>query len=59
MQQELDSNTRTDKDEKVSYAVIMRRLMGSIRDYRGVTIATPLLVLGEVVSRQTSSTRSR
>ncbi len=49
MQQELDSNARTDKDEKVSYAVIMRRLMGSIRDYRGVTIATPLLVLGEVV----------
>ena len=49
MQQELDSNARADKDEKVSYAVIMRRLMGSIRDYRGVTIATPLLVLGEVV----------
>ena len=24
MQQELDSNARTDKDEKVSYAVIMR-----------------------------------
>ena len=33
---------------RVSYGTIIRRLMRSIGDYRAVTIATPLLVLGEV-----------
>ncbi|WP_226371915.1 ABC transporter ATP-binding protein [Thermophilibacter gallinarum] len=33
----------------MTYPQIMRRLMGSIRQYRGAAIATPLLVLGEVV----------
>ncbi|MDO4427949.1 MAG: ABC transporter ATP-binding protein [Atopobiaceae bacterium] len=33
----------------MTYPQIMRRLMGSIRQYRGAAVATPLLVLGEVV----------
>ena len=33
----------------MTYPQIMRRLMGSIRQYKGAAIATPLLVLGEVV----------
>nr|WP_231959118.1 ABC transporter ATP-binding protein [Olsenella timonensis] len=33
----------------MTYPQIMRRLMGSIRQYRGAALATPLLVLGEVV----------
>ena len=37
-----------DKKGRVSYGTIIRRLMRSIGDYRAVTIATPLLVLGEV-----------
>ena len=36
------------KVEKVSYGAIMRNLMKSIRDYKPYTVATPLLVLGEV-----------
>ena len=36
------------KAEKVSYGAIMRNLMKSIRDYKPYTVATPLLVLGEV-----------
>jgi ATP-binding cassette subfamily B multidrug efflux pump len=36
------------KAEKVSYGAIMRQLMKSIRDYKPYTVATPLLVLGEV-----------
>ena len=49
MQQELDATSGVDADEKVSYGKIVKRLMGSIREYRGMTIATPLLVLGEVI----------
>ena len=37
-----------DKKARASYGTIIRRLMRSIGDYRAVTIATPLLVLGEV-----------
>ena len=47
--QELDATASGEAAEKVSYAAIMRKLMESIREYRGVTIATPLLVLGEVI----------
>ena len=47
--QELDATASGKAAEKVSYAAIMRKLMESIREYRGVTIATPLLVLGEVI----------
>ena len=43
MQEELGA-----KSEKVSYGAIMRQLMKSIRDYKPYTVATPLLVLGEV-----------
>ena len=43
MQKELGA-----KAEKVSYGAIMRQLMKSIRDYKPYTVATPLLVLGEV-----------
>ena len=49
MQQELDANASAEAAEKVSYAKIMRRLVGSVREYKGMTIATPLLVLGEVI----------
>ena len=50
MQQQLDAEAAGKaKAMKISYAAIMRRLMESIRDYKKVTIATPLLVLGEVV----------
>ena len=47
--QELDATASGKAAEKVNYAAIMRKLMESIREYRGVTIATPLLVLGEVI----------
>ena len=50
----------------VGYATVGRKLVGSVREYRAATIATPLLVLGEVVfrliillTRPTSSTPSR
>ncbi|WP_440589986.1 ABC transporter ATP-binding protein [Olsenella uli] len=33
----------------MTYPQIMHRLMGSIRQYKGAALATPLLVLGEVV----------
>lgn len=49
MQQELDAVAGVEADEKVSYGKIVKRLMGSVREYRGMTIATPLLVLGEVI----------
>ncbi len=49
MQQELDATAGVGADEKVSYGKIVKRLVGSIREYRGMTIATPLLVLGEVI----------
>ncbi len=45
MQQELNGAAA----EKVDYGKIMKRLMRSIREYKKVTTATPLLVLGEVV----------
>ncbi len=48
MQEELSA-----KAEKVNYGAIMRNLMKSIRDYKPYTIATPLLVLGEVVCEMT------
>lgn len=50
MQQELavsQEYVKTAPD--VSYGAIMRRLTRCVRQYRGATIATPLLVLGEVV----------
>ena len=37
-----------DKKGRVSYGTVVRELMRSIGDYRAVTMATPLLVLGEV-----------
>ena len=35
--------------EDAHYSTIIRRLMASVREYRNVTLGTPLLVLGEVV----------
>ncbi len=50
MQQQLAAEQRFEKTAAhMSYPQIMRRLMGSIRQYKGTAIATPLLVLGEVV----------
>ncbi len=43
MQQELNAK------ERVSYGPILKRLGQSIREYKKYTVATPLLVLGEVV----------
>ena len=48
MQEELNA-----KAEKVNYGVVMRNLMKSIRDYKPFTVATPLLVLGEVACEMT------
>ena len=48
MQEELSAKTK-----KVSYGAIMRNLMKSIRDYKPYTVATPLLVLGEVACEMT------
>ena len=48
MQEELSA-----KAEKVSYGAIVRNLMKSIRDYKPYTVATPLLVLGEVACEMT------
>jgi len=41
------------KAGKVNYGAIMRNLMKSIRDYKPYTVATPLLVLGEVACEMT------
>jgi ATP-binding cassette subfamily B multidrug efflux pump len=41
------------KAKKVNYGAIMRNLMKSIRDYKPYTVATPLLVLGEVACEMT------
>ena len=50
MQQELAAEQQFEKTAAhMTYPQIMRRLMGSIRQYKGAAIATPLLVLGEVV----------
>ena len=50
MQQELTAEQQFEKTAAhMTYPQIMRRLMGSIRQYKGAAIATPLLVLGEVV----------
>ena len=50
MQQELAAEQQFEKTAAhVSYGKVARRLMGSIRQYKGASIATPLLVLGEVV----------
>ena len=43
MQQELK------QEEKVDYGPILKRLGKSVREYKKYTVATPLLVLGEVV----------
>ena len=45
MQQRVEGSA----EEKVNYGKIMKRLMGSIGEYKKVADATPLLVLGEVV----------
>lgn len=50
MQQELAAEQQFEKTAAhVSYGKVARKLMGSIRQYKGASIATPLLVLGEVV----------
>ena len=50
MQQELTAGQQFEKTAAhMTYPQIMRRLMGSIRQYKGAAIATPLLVLGEVI----------
>ncbi|WP_455139165.1 ABC transporter ATP-binding protein [Thermophilibacter sp.] len=50
MQQALAADQSFEKTAAhMSYLAIMRHLVGSIRQYRGATLATPLLVLGEVV----------
>ena len=41
------------KAEKVNYGAVMRNLIKSIRDYKPYTVATPLLVLGEVACEMT------
>ena len=41
------------KAEKVNYGAVMRNLMKSVRDYKPYTVATPLLVLGEVACEMT------
>ena len=48
MQKELNA-----KAEKVNYGAVMRNLIKSIRDYKPYTVATPLLVLGEVACEMT------
>ena len=48
MQKELNA-----KAEKVNYGAVMRNLMKSVRDYKPYTVATPLLVLGEVACEMT------
>ena len=48
MQQELNKPA-----EKIDYGAIMRRLSHSAREYSKYTIATPLLVLGEVACEMT------
>ena len=42
-----------DEGKRISYPAIMRRLVGCVREYRAATIATPLLVLGEVACEMT------
>ena len=42
-----------DAGKQASYPAIMRRLTGCVREYRAATIATPLLVLGEVACEMT------
>ena len=37
---------------------MIKTLMGSIRDYMKVTVATPLLVLGEVIDRKSTRLNS-
>ena len=50
MQQELAAEQEFEKTAShMSYMQVMRRLTKSIRQYKGATIATPLLVLFEVV----------
>ncbi|MBM6775371.1 ABC transporter ATP-binding protein [Olsenella profusa] len=50
MRQELGADQAFEKTAPdIGYLSVMRRLTRSIRQYKGATIATPLLVLGEVV----------
>ena len=50
MRQELGADQAIEKTAPdIGYLSVMRRLTRSVRQYRGATIATPLLVLGEVV----------
>ena len=42
-----------DEGKRISYPAIMRRLTGCVREYRAATVATPLLVLGEVACEMT------
>ena len=42
-----------DAGKQIGYPAIMRRLTGCVREYRAATIATPLLVLGEVACEMT------
>ncbi|MBM6675348.1 ABC transporter ATP-binding protein [Olsenella uli] len=50
MRQELAAEEQFEKTAAhMTYPQIMHRLMGSIRQYKGAALATPLLVLGEVV----------
>ena len=50
MRQELVADQAVEKTApEIGYLSIMRRLTKSVRQYKGATIATPLLVLGEVV----------
>lgn len=50
MQQELAADQVFEKRAAdVGYGRVARKLMGSIRQYKGASVATPLLVLGEVV----------
>ncbi len=50
MQQELAADQTFEKTAAdVSYGQVAKKLMGSIRQYKGAAVATPLLVLGEVI----------
>ena len=44
----ISSAAEKDEGKRISYPAIMRRLTGCVREYRAATVATPLLVLGEV-----------
>ncbi len=49
----ISATAERDAGKQIGYPAIMRRLVGCVREYRAATIATPLLVLGEVACEMT------